>query len=358
MAGASIMAANIAAIYIESFLYGLFFILSMASIYLIMKYDGDKGTVSFRRPTSILKRPMLLGTILLFLIITTHFVLTFVRFFQAFIYFRGGSQPEVFFNSDIEMTEIVQIGFFLAGLVVSDTMFTYRLWVIWNHNIYVVIFPICTVIALTVCSVGITYQFTLYNSPEESTYLLVAARWILGDCVFTLCTNVYCTSMIAWRIWNIHKSIRESLGNTSKRRSLIPVINTFVESAALCTTWTIFYFVSYEVQSNLHDFVEGTWATISGIAFTLITVRIGLGWSTPTDTTVATTSRQIRIKPPRFAARSAISTTGTDSFPMDHHHQSHVIHVSTGGEGDLSPIKSETKRSVLTNSTSDMTAVV
>ena len=37
-----------------------------------------------------------------------------------------------------------------------------------------------------VCSVGVTYQFTLYNSPEESTYLLVAARWILGDCVFTL----------------------------------------------------------------------------------------------------------------------------------------------------------------------------
>ena len=52
-----------------------------------------------------------------------HFILTFVRFFQAFIYFRGGSEPEVFFNSDIETTEIVQIGFFLAGLVVSDTMF-------------------------------------------------------------------------------------------------------------------------------------------------------------------------------------------------------------------------------------------
>ena len=67
--GTSIMAANIAAIYIESFLYGLFFILSMASIYLILKYDGEKGT----RPTStmIFRRPMLLGTVLLFIIVTT-----------------------------------------------------------------------------------------------------------------------------------------------------------------------------------------------------------------------------------------------------------------------------------------------
>ena len=62
------MAANIAAIYIESFLYGLFFILSLTSIYLILKYDGDRSTTS-PRPT-ILGRPMLLGTVLLFLIIT------------------------------------------------------------------------------------------------------------------------------------------------------------------------------------------------------------------------------------------------------------------------------------------------
>ena len=111
----------------------------------------------------------------------------------------------------------------------------------------------------------------------------------------------------------------------------------------------------------MHDFVEGTWATISGIAFTLITVRIGLGWSTPTDTTVAT-SRDIQmVKPPRFAARSAISTTtGSESFPGMDHHQSHVIHVSSdsGGDDGISPTKSDNKRSVLTNSTSDVTAVV
>ena len=46
-----------------------------------------------------------------------------MRFFQAFIYFEGGTQPNVFFNSEIELTAIIQIGLFLAGLVVSDAMF-------------------------------------------------------------------------------------------------------------------------------------------------------------------------------------------------------------------------------------------
>ena len=143
MTDASVLASNIAAIYVESFLYGLYFILSMASIYLILKHDGDRSTVS-AAPTSIFRRPMLLGTILLFFIISTvcsyslllstcknphlkivgqHWVITFVRFFQAFIYYRGGREPEVFFNSLIEVTQIMQVGFFLAGLVISDTLF-------------------------------------------------------------------------------------------------------------------------------------------------------------------------------------------------------------------------------------------
>ena len=108
-------------------------------------------------------------------------------------------------------------------------------------------------------------------------------------------------------------------------------------------TWTLFYFITYEIQSNIHFLVVGTWATISGIAFTLITVRIGLGWSTPIDNTATVAANQ----PPRFGARSAVST-GTQSISM---HQ--VIDVSV--DGDENPT-SGMKRGILTHS-SDVTAV-
>ena len=115
------------------------------------------------------------------------------------------------------------------------------------------------------------------------------------------------------------------------------------------STWTIFYFITYEVESNLHDFIEGTWATISGIAFTLITVRIGLGWSTPTD---GSTNVVSSLKPPRFAARSAIST-GSESFPMHH-----VVDVSTtGSAGEESPSSGVKPGIFKYTSNSDVTAV-
>lgn len=61
------------------------------------------------------------------------------------------------------------------------------------------------------------------------------------------------------------------------------------------STWTIFFFITYEAQSNLHVFAQITWATVSGIAFTLITVRIGLGWSTPSTTYTARPPLRIAV---------------------------------------------------------------
>ncbi|EGN92113.1 hypothetical protein SERLA73DRAFT_191601 [Serpula lacrymans var. lacrymans S7.3] len=193
----------------------------------------------------------------------------------------------------------------MASLVLSDALFVYRLWVIWSRNTLVIIFPLCSLVGLTVCAIGITYQFTQYTSATESTYLLIAARWILSDCVFTLCTNVYCTVMISWRIWAIHRAL-PPLGN----RGLGPVVAIFVESAVLCTAWTIFYFATYEAESNLHDFVQGTWGTISGIAFMLITVRVGLGWSSQTEQNMTIT----QLTRPKFAAQS--DSSATQSYPM------------------------------------------
>lgn len=102
-------------------------------------------------------------------------------------------------------------------------------------------------------------------------------------------------------------------------------------------TWTIFYFVTYELESNMHDFVQSTWATISGIAFTLITVRIGLGWSTPTQSNV-TGAHVARHR--GFPAPPSVSTgLESGSFPM---HRAAI---------DLNQEKSGIKVSVITNST-------
>jgi hypothetical protein len=43
--------------------------------------------------------------------------------------------------------------------------------------------------------------------------------------------------------------------------------------------WTTFFFSSYQSQSNLQFVAVDCWPAMSGIAFMLINVRVGLGWA-------------------------------------------------------------------------------
>jgi len=52
-----------------------------------------------------------------------------------------------------------------------------------------------------------------------------------------------------------------------------------VESAALYTSWALFFFFAYQTRSNLAFFAIDCLPTISGIAFLLIHVRVSLGWA-------------------------------------------------------------------------------
>ncbi|KIJ41951.1 hypothetical protein M422DRAFT_254974 [Sphaerobolus stellatus SS14] len=52
-----------------------------------------------------------------------------------------------------------------------------------------------------------------------------------------------------------------------------------IESAAIYTTWTIFYFAAYCTESNIQFLVIDSWPAISGISAMFINVRVGLGWA-------------------------------------------------------------------------------
>ncbi|KAH7906259.1 hypothetical protein BJ138DRAFT_1163063 [Hygrophoropsis aurantiaca] len=268
-----LVSANLATVCIESFMFGIFFILSLTSGYLLVRRNSMPFKSSTPNSGSIFQTPMFLAGTCLFVTVTAHWMLTVTRLFQAFVLYNDGSAPLSFYGDLSQLTEIVKTGFLMASLIVGDAMIIYRLWVIWNHSVWVIVFPLCTLLGLTVCGIGITYQFTQYT-PGENVFLSQAGRWITSDCVFTLCTNVYSTAMIAWKVWNTNIRARRLGGG-----SLLPILATFVESAALYTSWTIFFFASYQSHSNIQFTAVDIWCTVSGISFMLINVRVGLGWA-------------------------------------------------------------------------------
>lgn len=269
-----LVSANLATAAVEGLLYGVFLVLDLTSITLLFTREASFSSGTTRTSSFVvMRRPMFIGAVILLVSVTGHWICTVVRLFDAIVNFEGGQQALKYYADLSQTTEVVKTGFLTGSVVTGDAMIIYRLWVVWGFNYRIIMFPLGTLVGLTVCGVGITYQFAKYT-PGQDVFATVAGRWITSDCVFTLLTNVYSSSMIAWYIYRTHKT-SSAVGGSS----IMSVLAIFIESAAIYTTWTIFFMITYLTKINIQFNTVDFWPEAAGIAFSLINVRIGLGWA-------------------------------------------------------------------------------
>ncbi|KAF7367864.1 hypothetical protein MSAN_00850900 [Mycena sanguinolenta] len=294
--------AALATAVIETFFYGAYFVLFQTSLFLLF-------TRRFRPDRSIWLSPILCGGIVLFIAVTGHWILSIHRLFLAFVTLND---PVQFYGDFSQPTEIIQTGFLLASLTIVDTLFVHRLWTVWAHNRYVMIFPTATLLGLVICALGVIYDFSQFKVGDD-VYAL-ANGWIIADCALTswyvssflslftynlnnsdpihYSTNIYCTAMIALRLWRVQRILTPVRVGGS---ILMSVVNIIVESAALSAAWAFFFVITYATHSNLRFLIDVTPAIV-GTANMLIYVRVGLGWAyAPTETNSSTTSRPLRF---------------------------------------------------------------
>ncbi|KZT66433.1 hypothetical protein DAEQUDRAFT_695584 [Daedalea quercina L-15889] len=298
-----LVSSNLATVLIESFLYGIFMALSLTSIYLLIQRKMSKkhGHTIIGVQFYWLS-PMLVGSIAMVITVTGHWICTAIRLFQAFVIFERGTQALDFYTNSHEVTEVVKTAFLVATGAIGDVLTIYRLWIIWNHNTWVIIFPLLTFSASVVCGVGLTYQ-TAHSIAKDDIFVPAVGHWITSNATFTFCINVYCSVMIVWRIWCAHLSIKRY-----RTGSLLSSLAIFIESALLFMTWSLLFIITYHIGTNVQFLVVDTWPAITGIALMLITVRVGMGW--------ALTASQVT---------SAI-TTGTAHMPQQDIESSYPMH--------------------------------
>lgn len=129
-------------------------------------------------------------------------------------------------------------------------------------------------IGLSIAGPGVVYQLSQLDA-ASSVFVSDVGRWISADYSCTFVTNVYSTFGIAWKVWHVRQPGNRSYDGGNLQR----VLAMMVESAALYTSYAIFFFVAYQVNSNIQYTAIDSLCPIAGIAFTMINVRVGLGWA-------------------------------------------------------------------------------
>ncbi|KAJ7495153.1 hypothetical protein FB451DRAFT_973509, partial [Mycena latifolia] len=238
-----IVSVSMATVALEGLLYGVFLVLFFTIMYLRAKRYSAAPHLS--QSCRAILNPIALSAAAMCGTITAHWILTVDRFFLAFLYFKNGAAPLLLYADLSHPTEIAK-----TGIIVGDAVIIYRVWLIWNRNNRIVVFPILCWCAFFVCTIGVTYQFSRYNL-GDNVFLMSSGRWITSNWVFIVTLALPGLShapMSAHNFWTVY----------------VPYL---------------FFAISYEHGSNLQFFAIDLAPAVVGIANMLIQVRVGLGWS-------------------------------------------------------------------------------
>ncbi|KAJ7774042.1 hypothetical protein B0H16DRAFT_1880504 [Mycena metata] len=264
----SLISANLILFTIAGLFYGIYLVLFCISTYLLVRHlRGPTASNEKRKRGSIFTSMVFVSAILLFVVVTVHWIATVYRAFIGFVCTQTTFEAELYFNNLATPAAIIQDVFLVLSSVIGDSMIIYRLWVVWTHNKPVLVVPIIT---LTVCTV-VSSVSTSVASHGRSFFDDPLLKY---SPILTLVTNVYCISFIGWKIWTItHISLPS--GGTNLRHFLAIV----VESAALYALWAVLFLVAFGTQSNLQVVVIQAGPELIGLVNALIMTRVGLGWT-------------------------------------------------------------------------------
>ncbi|TFK21441.1 hypothetical protein FA15DRAFT_672556 [Coprinopsis marcescibilis] len=275
----SLWKANFAVIVLNTALYGVFmslFVFCIVTMYL--RTTAEARSPSNRSPFTrnhpvvyFLFHPLVAGYFVMCITLTAHFSVLVTRFVNAMALMSQQLSISEFYNNLADFTNVLDYVIVAMTLVVGDVLMTYRLWLVWERNIYIIILPMTSTVGILASCAYSTYLLAQFNG-ELDIFSSDLSRWFCGW-AFVLTTNVYCTALISWRIFRTSRTSVQIMGGGY---TLSHVAVTMIESSALFTTWTLAFVIVFHAKQVSAFILLLCWPGISGISCMLIGVCSGM----------------------------------------------------------------------------------
>ncbi|KAG7444107.1 uncharacterized protein BT62DRAFT_252057 [Guyanagaster necrorhizus] len=261
MASISLEKANFLALVLEALLYGSFTVLFLAALWVI-----------FQKRTGI--NVKLLSTVVaIWILATVHLILDIVRAVEAFVELKDGTALEYYSNLSNPL-QAAKTAIYVILTLVGDGFVIYRCYIVWNRRWYIIPGPLLMLCGTGVSGFGATVAFSRAE-PGAEVFLPAIVPWITSFISMTLCTNVICTSLIAYQILSIQRAVRGLVQVNVARSALMMIL----ESAAVYSASVISLMITYTLNSNAQYTVLDLTSPLIGITFTAIILRVSLGLS-------------------------------------------------------------------------------
>ncbi|KAJ8595455.1 hypothetical protein M405DRAFT_355988 [Rhizopogon salebrosus TDB-379] len=256
--GISFEGAAILSIIIESILYGISTFLFGITLWSLV----------YQRKSAEIAHLMVAAACLLLLLSTLHVVASANNVWQGFI---SSEDPEVFFE-DISKNTFKNIINELETLV-GDAILIYRCYVVWQR-IEVIIIPMIGYIAyLATGTYAIWIVSRLSLQSVNVIFLQEMRKWVISSYSIALATNLIATSILALKLWLVHRRSSRILATGSQVHPMLLII---MESGALYSLSLVAMLATYLSGSESSSVVLDMICQIIPIIFYLIIVRTAM----------------------------------------------------------------------------------
>ncbi|KAJ3975883.1 hypothetical protein EV361DRAFT_959149 [Lentinula raphanica] len=250
-------------IWIETVLYGVnTIVFATAIIILTRMYRTGKSSAGF----------LLVTSVFLFLLSTTYVSICLRQLLEAFIWGPSGEAT-----------------LYEVNVFTQDMILIWRMWVVYNKRIIVVILPIAMEFGHVAAGV---YSISRGASPHVSVFDPLVHRAAIAYWTLDLAVNIGVTFCIAYKLWAAGRSL-ERVGLGRNKHPYTGIIFTIVESGGIFATATLVT-VSLYLSGNFFPSVAAIDSVVQLATTTplLIVVRIGLGLQhgIPANSTMTTST--------------------------------------------------------------------
>ncbi|KAK0444607.1 uncharacterized protein EV420DRAFT_1573831 [Desarmillaria tabescens] len=267
---------------------------------------------------------------------TSHMAVSFRQNFLAFLKQHAAEGGDVL-EDNSSPTIYSQLSLESINIVIGDSIVIWRAWTLWSRKTWVI-----------TAAVGIVRAFatapprtSLFNNPSLSS-------WAIAFIASTLVTNVWATSLVAYRTWSHNKIIREITGEglMDRFRRQNGVMALLIESGVFySTTWVLFIaIIAFICGNNGVYIVVDMLSQLTAIYPTLIITLVCL--QSTLEVAISTFDQTTQTNP-EWAERSAFRrrrrngpsiVTGTSmAYPMQPMkiRMQTTTHTSTSGQQDF-----------------------
>ncbi|KAI1795337.1 hypothetical protein LXA43DRAFT_881965 [Ganoderma leucocontextum] len=261
--------AELIALFLESLLFGAFLVLYFISIWILLYREQHHGRTR-------LNKWMFATATAMFVLALTHLCFDVQRAIDGFIAHGGTPTGTLdFYNLLSNPTHVGKSVIYITQTLVGDGFVTYRLFIVYNRNLWILVLPLLLVVGTAISGYGICFVLTTLTG-SGAIFAGNLVPWITSFFALSLTTNVIATILISGRImWSNYKVRRYRMALTHWG-----VIETIVQSAAIYSAALISLLSTYLAGSNAQYICLDSLQPLIGVVFTLIIIRVGLNETT------------------------------------------------------------------------------